>query len=171
MYKFYNYTIETVNNNGVCYYNLSSFIKQHDNCNNDTLINFIKQFNNGVQTVNNDIYVTKNILYSFAMMIDNNIAKSILKSIKVKDKLKKYKTKLINITQTIHHFNDMKTTIENDLKVAQQKLSLAKQEFDIVKLNTTQFNEYNNTVSREITVMKKELEQLKLEKGLLANYQ
>jgi len=169
MYKFYNYTIETVNNNGVCYYNLSSFIKQHDNCNNDTLINFIQQ--QCSQVINNDIYVTKNILYAFAMMVDNNIAKSILKSIKVKDKIKKSKTKLINITQAVYHFNDMKTTVENDLKVAQQKLSLAKQEFDIVKLNTTQFNEYNNTVSREITVMKKELEQLKLEKGLLTNYQ
>lgn len=66
---------------------------------------------------------------------------------------------------------DSVTDTKKDLERVKKEIELSNKELDVAKLLNKQCNEYHDIVTREIDVLKIEIEQRKKERGLLSMYQ
>lgn len=91
------------------------------------------------------------------------------------DSLKTTKTDILqridDLKKNKKDIEDSVTDTKKDLERVKKEIELSNKELDIAKLLNKQCNEYHDIVTREIDVLKIEIEQRKKERGLLSMYQ
>lgn len=186
--KFYDYTVDTKNQESTTLYNLNSFVASYEQVHTHTKVNiddymnnpetkrmFLMLMNNNVITndsSDSDMYVPKLIFYHFAMWVDPNICVNMLKILSSSPIAHTYCTDkdIVSYKQKNKELRKRYKKCKAEVCSITQIIENLKKQKKSVEEEKDDINKELDTINEKLDLAKKELDITKLKTDQLNEY-